>query len=127
MNIQPRDARICKDGRNGKLDLRDKLTVIAQCFCALNDAVLNKEPRNNADKHKGEEIERKRRLIHAVEVNVDGFERLDSHRKREPLNKHRERGLNNSPERTDNSALVGFDKLVLSEQQNLLAKPLVLL
>ena len=89
--------------------------------------ILNKEPRNDTDKHKCKEVNRERRVLKAVEVNLNSLQGLDSDRKGEPVNKNSERGLNNRPERTDNGALVGLDKLVLSQQDNLLSKALVLL
>ena len=51
-------------------------------------------------------------MLHAVEVNLDGVQRLDADRKGEPVNKYRERRLDCRPERTDDGALVGFDKLI---------------
>ncbi len=64
-------------------------------------------------------------MLHAVEVNLDGVQRLDADRKGEPVNKYRERRLDCRPERTDDGALVGFDKLIFRQKKNLLAKALV--
>ena len=125
MNIQPRDARICKDGRNGELDLRDKLTVIAQGFCALNDAVLNEEPGDDADKHKSEEVDGER--VVRAEIDLHHFHGFDTDRKGEPVNENRERGLDDRPAGADNGALVCFNQLVFGEQKDLFSKSFVFL
>ena len=79
---------------------------------ALHDAVLDEEPGDDADKHKGEEIKRKGGVLQAVEVDVHLLERLDADREGEPVDKYRECGLDRRPQRTDDGALVGLDQLI---------------
>ena len=123
--IEPGDRCVGKYSGNRELDLGNELPVCPQGLCALNNTVLNEEPRNNADKHKGEEVNRER--VVASEVNMHGFHGFDTDGEREPVYKNRKRGLHNSPAGADNGALVCFNQLVFREQKDLFSKSLVFL
>ena len=121
--IQSGETGVGENGGNRKLDLGDKLPVGAQGFGALNDAVLNKEPRNDTDEHKGEEVNRERLMT--AEIDMHGSHGLDADREGEPVNKDGERRFDDCPAGADNSAFICFNQLVFGEQKDLFSKSLV--
>ena len=120
---QTGESRIGEDRGNRKLHLGDELPVIAQGFGALDDAVLNEEPRNDTDEHEGKEVDGEG-LVRA-EIDVHGSHGLDTDGKGEPVNKDGERRFDDCPAGADDSAFICFNQLVFSEQKDLFSKSLV--
>ena len=123
MDKQARQARVGQNCRDRELDLGDKLPVGAQGFGALDNAVLNEEPRNDTDEHEGKEVDGEG-LVRA-EIDVHGSHGLDTDGKGEPVNKDGERRFDDCPAGADDSAFICFNQLVFSEQKDLFSKSLV--